>query len=92
MGQTMSQRQAVTKTIEARDGRAGRAEGTILDELCATTGGHRNPARKALGQGLRPRVVRSRRPRVPKYVEGVVVGLRSCWAVLGAPTGKRLAP
>src|SRR5674476_726902 len=93
MGLTMSQRQAVTKTIAARYKRAGRVEkGTILDELCATTGWHRNHARTALGQGLAPRVVRPRRPRVPQYGQDVVVGLRFCWAVLGAPTGKRLAP
>ena len=93
MGLTMSQRQAVTKTIAVRYKRASQVEkGTILDELCATTGWHRNHARKAPGQGLRPMVVRPRRPRVPKYGEDVVVGLRFCWAVLGAPTGKRLAP
>src|SRR5665811_809767 len=50
------------------------------------------PCRKALGQGLAPRVVRPRRPRVPKYGQDVVASLRFCWAVLGAPTGKRLAP
>ena len=33
-------------------------KGTILGELCATTGYHRNLARKALGQGLAPKVVR----------------------------------
>ena len=93
MGLTMSQRQAVTKTIAVRYKRASQVEkGTILDELCATTGWHRNHARKAPGQGLRPMVVRPRRPPVPKYGEDVVVGLRFCWAVLGAPTGKRLAP
>ena len=75
----MSQGQAVTKTIAARDKRAGRVEkGMTLDELCATTGWRRNHARKALGQGLRPKVVRPRRPRVSKYGEDVVVGLRFC--------------
>src|SRR5665647_3589024 len=83
MGLTMSQRQAVTKTIAVRYKRASQVEkGTILDELCATTGWHRNHARKAPGQGLRPMVVRPRRPRVPKYGEDVVVGLRFCCAAL----------
>ena len=93
MGLTMSQRRAVTKVIAARYRRASRAEkGKILDELCATTGWHRSHARKALGQAPRPRVVRPRRPRAPIYGAEVVAALRFCWAVLGAPTGKRLKP
>ena len=67
-------------------------KGAILDELCATTGWHRNHARRALGRALVPRVVRPPRPRAPTYGADVVVALRFCWAVLGAPTGKRLAP
>ncbi len=67
-------------------------EDKILDELCATARWHRNHARKALGQALRPTVVRPRRVRPPTYGPDVVVALRFCWAVLGAPTGKRLAP
>ncbi len=64
MGLTMSQRQAVTKTIATRYRRAGKAEkGRILDELCATTGWHRSHARKALGESLRPWVAQARRPR-----------------------------
>jgi len=93
MGLTMGQRQAVTKAIATRYRQAGRAEkGTILDEMCQVTGWHRNHARKALARALVPRIVRARRPRAPTYGPDVVDALRFCWAVLGAPTGKRLAP
>jgi len=89
----MRQRQAVTDTIATRYKQAGRGEkGLILDELCATTGWHRSHARKALTVALTPRVVRTRVARAPKYGPEVVAALRFCWAVLGAPTGKRLAP
>src|SRR5438128_6977335 len=93
MGLTMGQRHAVTKTIATRYKRAGKAgKGVILDELCATTGWHRSHARKALGQALTPKIVRPRKPREPRYGADVVAALAFCWAVLGAPTGKRLAP
>lgn len=93
MGLTLGQRKAVTKVIATRYRRAGKAQkSVILDELCATTGWHRNHARKALAAALRPRVVPPpRRPRTPTYGPEVVAALRLCWAVLGAPTGKRLA-
>jgi hypothetical protein len=94
MGLTMSQRRAVTKTIATRYKRADKtAKGVILDELCATTGWHRSHARKALAAALKPKIVRpARKARTPKYDANTVVALRFCWAVLGAPTGKRLAP
>ena len=93
MGLTMSQRRAVTKAIATRYKRADKvAKGVILDELCATTGWHRSHARKALTQVLTPKIVRSRKPREPRYGSDVITALAFCWAVLGAPTGKRLAP
>jgi hypothetical protein len=88
MGLPMSQRQAVTKAIATRYKRFSRTEkGTILNELCATTGIHGSHARRAPLQALAPKVVRPRRPRAPTYGADVVVALRFCWAVLGAPTG-----
>ena len=90
----MSQRRAITKTIATRYKRADKeSKGVILDELCATTGWHRNHARKALAAALKPKLVKpARKARAPGYDADTVVALGFCWAVLGAPTGKRLAP
>lgn len=94
----MGQRKAVTKVTAARYlGSDKAAKGTILDELCATTGWHRSHARKALAAvsaagGSAPHVVKVRAPRPVTYGEDVVVALRFCWAVMGAPAGKRMAP
>jgi len=63
MGLTMGQRQAVMKANATRYRRADKAsKGLMLDELCATTGWHRNHARKALAQALKPKIVRTRPP------------------------------
>lgn len=56
-------------------------------------GGTANHARKALAAALRPRVVApARKAQAPKYDGDTVAAVAFCWAVLGAPTGKRLAP
>jgi hypothetical protein len=93
MGLTLAERKAVTETIAIRYSLADkRTKGVILDELCATTGWHRNHARKALTTALQPKLVSPRSPRPPKYGPNVIAALTVCWTVLGMPAGKRLAP
>jgi len=57
------------------------AERLTLAAIVALPGGRRQ----------HQKVVRPRWPQAPTYGADVVA-LRFCWAVLGAPTGKRLAP
>jgi hypothetical protein len=94
MGLTMSQRRAVTKAVATRYRSASKsAKAVILDELCATTGWHRDHARKALRQALGPQPIASpRRQRPPTYDAEVTAALRKAWAVMDAPAGKRMAP
>ena len=93
MGLTMSERKAVTRAIATRYQRASKVDKQrILDELCATTGWHRDHARKALRGARRPKIVKPRKPHAPKYGPKVIAALIFCWAVLGMPAGKRLAP
>ena len=73
---TFAERKAVTKAIAIRCARLDKAgKSRVLDELCATTGWHRNHVRKALKHALRPRIVKARRPRPPKYGPKVAAAL-----------------
>src|SRR3546814_4158199 len=79
MGLTLAERKAVTETIAVRYILAGKREKSrILDELCATTGWHRNHARKALKTALQPKIVTARSPRPVKYGDDVIAALVLC--------------
>jgi len=82
----MSQRKAITKATATRYRSASKgAKVVILDELCATTGWHRDHARKALRQALGPRRVQApRKARPPTYGEDVMEALPKVWAVMDA--------
>ena len=83
MGLTMSQRRAVTKTIATRYKRVD--NGLILDELCSTTGWHRNHARKAVVGALTPKVVRPRKAREPRIWAGGRCGTAVLLSGAGCP-------
>lgn len=95
MGLALAQRQAVSRQVAGRYHAASKADKSkILDELCQTNGWHRDHARKALRAALRPKPVGKKRKSPARQVYGrdVIAALEVCWAVLGGPCGKRLAP
>jgi hypothetical protein len=90
---TLATRKEITRAQAVKYQAGSRvAKSDILDTLCEMTGFHRDYARRVLRAALVPRVVAARAPRAPKYDANVVAALEKCWAVLNAPTGKRLAP
>ncbi len=89
----MATRKAITRALAVQYRDASKElKGEILDTVCGLTGYHRDYARRALRTALKPRPVRPRAARTPKYDPEVVAALGKCWAVLNAPAGKRLAP
>jgi hypothetical protein len=92
-GLTLAERKAVTRQALRRyRGASKTGKGQILDEFCALIGWNRDHARKALrrfhGSGSAPEGSSAAQGLRP----GGSGALGMVWAVLDAPSGKRLAP
>ncbi len=94
---TLVMRKAITKAQVAKYRKGTKSEkAAILDAVCATTGWHRDHARKSMRLTLHPATPPAARPprapRAPRltYHEDLIGVLVQCWAVLDGPCGKRL--
>jgi transposase InsO family protein len=95
MGLELAVRRQITKAQVQRYRTGTKAEKSeILDALCQVNDWHRDHARKALRHALAGRKPEPRRTRPARYAYGpqVIEALAKCWATLGGPSGKRLAP
>lgn len=98
MGLTLAARKQVTAAQVAKWPKATKREkAAILDAVCAVTGWHRDHARKAMRTALADQARGGPPPRAPRVAHHIygpesVELLRTCWAVLDGPTGKRLQP
>lgn len=95
MGLELAVRRQITKAQVQRYRAGTKAEKSeILDALCQVTCWHRDHARKALRHVLAGGKPEPRRTRPGRYTYGpeVIEALAKCWATLGGPSGKRLAP
>lgn len=92
---TLAVRRQVTKAQVRRYRGGTKAEkGEVLDALTVATGWSRDHARKVLRAALSGQEPVPRRRREPRYIypPGSIEALAKCWAVLGGPAGKLLAP